>query len=112
MDDASVSIFPEVKEAIHARGACLMHAAPYSSDLNLTKNFFSVCKAMSKRNKELDWTIRHCLEMNAVTPFIAYRECKKCGIPLCGVKVEDDNDNDVLIGACFATAILVKDNFM
>ena len=60
---------------------------------------------MLKRNEELDWMSRHELGMNAVTPLIARREYKKCGIPLCGVIVEDDNENDILIGACVANLI-------
>ena len=55
---------------------------------------------------------RHDLGMNDVTPLIACREYNKCGIPLCGVMVEDDNENDILIGACVATAVLVTDNLL
>ena len=55
---------------------------------------------------------RHELGMSAVTPLIAHREYKTCGIPLCGVIVDEDNEDDILIGACVATAVLVTDNLI
>ena len=55
---------------------------------------------------------RHDLVMNTLTHLIANRECKKCGMPLCGVKVEDDNENGMLFGACVVTAVLVTDDLM
>ena len=112
MDNASVHMLPEVKEAIHACGAYLMYTAPYSPDLNPIEKMFSVYKAMLKRNEELDWMSRHELGMSAVTPLIAHREYKTCGIPLCGVIVDEDNEDDILIGACVATAVLVTDNLL
>ena len=47
---------------------------------------------------------RHDLELSYVTPLIAHRFYKTHGMPLCGVIVEDDEENDILIGAC-ATAV-------
>ena len=112
MDNASVHMLPEVKEAIHARGAYLMYTAPYSPDLNPIKKMFSVYKAMMKRNEELDWMSRHVLALNSVTPLIARKEYKKCGIPLCGVIVEDFR-NDLIMGGNVATvSILVLNHLL
>ena len=49
--------------------------------------------------------------MNAVTTLITHREHENFCVPLYGVKVEDDNENDFLIGACVDTSVLVTDKF-
>ena len=85
-------------------------AAPCSLDLNPIEEMFSGCKAMLKRNQELDWMTRHEVGMSAATPLIDHSEHEKCGTPLYGVVAADANENDVLIGAYVATAILFTDN--
>ena len=112
MDNATVHMLPEVKEAIHACGAYLMYTAPYSPDLNPIEKMFSVYKAMLKRNEELDWMSRHDIALSSITPSIAHKEFKKCGIPLCGVVVQDDIEDDDLIVICAGISILVNYNLL
>ena len=89
-----------------------MCTAPYSSDLNPIEKMFSVYKAILKRNEELDWMNRHDLALSAVTPLIARKEYKKCGIPLCGVIVEDCGNDLVMGGIGAAVSILVLTNLL
>ena len=71
LDNATVHMLPEVKEAIHAAGAYLLYTAAYSPDLNPIEKMFSVYKATLKRNEELDWLSRHDLALASVTPYKA-----------------------------------------
>ena len=71
MNNASVHMLPEVKEAIHAAGAYLLYTALYLLDLNPIKKMFSVYKAALKRNKELDWISRQNLAVASITPYKA-----------------------------------------
>ena len=67
---------------------------------------------MLKRNEELDWMSRHVLALSSVTPLIARKEYKKCGIPLCGVIVQDCG-NDLIMGGVVATvSILVLNHLL
>ena len=100
MDNASVHMLPEVKEEMHACSAFLMHTAPYSPDVNPIEKMTSVCKTMLKSNEKLDWMRRHDLGLSSVTPLISRRFYKTCRMPLCGVMVEDDDENNILIGLC------------
>ena len=106
MDNASVHMLPEVKEAIHNKDAYLMYTPPYSPDLNPIEKMFSVYKAALKRNEELDWLTRHDKALAAVTPSIAKKEFKTCGIPLCGVSIDDADDDFAIITTLFTAALL------
>ena len=48
--------------------------------------------------------------MNVATPSITHREHGKCGVLLCGVKVEDENENGMLVSARLTIAFLVTDD--
>ena len=101
LDNATVHMLPEVKEAIHAAGAYLLYTAAYSPDLNPIEKMFSVYKATLKRNEELDWLSRHDLALASVTPYKARKFFKKCGVPLCGVRVDDVEDEFVACSTAF-----------
>ena len=53
MDNASVHMLPEVKEAIHAKGAYFMYTAPYSPDLNPIKKMFPVYKSNAEAKRRV-----------------------------------------------------------
>ena len=109
LDNATVHMLPEVKEAIHAAGAYLLYTASYSPDLNPIEKMFSVYKATLKRNEELDWLSRHELAVASVTPYKAGKFYKKCGVPLCGVRV-DDVVEEFVVGAGAFVSTLVLNN--
>ena len=97
------------KETIHAAGAYLLYTASYSLDLNPIKKIFSVYKATLKRNEELDWLSRHELAVASVMPYKAGKFYKKCGVPLCGVPV-DDMEEEMVVGAGAFGSSLVLNN--
>ena len=100
MYNASVHMFPEVKEATCACGECLKCVLHLNHPISIRLRFFSARKAMLNRNEELDWMSTHYLELSSLTPLIARREYKTCVMPLCSFMVEDDDEIDILICTC------------
>ena len=94
MDNASTHMSWEVVDAIEGAGAYLLYSAPYSPDLSPIEYCFNIYKAKLKRHSR-EYAVEqyfdlHMLALDAVTPDIAIKEFRKCGIPFSDMILTSD----------------------
>ena len=94
MDNASTHMSWEVVEAIESAGAYLLYTAPYSPDLSPIEFCFNIYRARLKRDARLyrhdEFFDLHMAALEAITPDIAIKEFRKCGIPFSNMVLTSD----------------------
>ena len=94
MDNASTHMSWDVVEAIENTGAYLLYTAPYSPDLSPIEYCFNIYKAklkrISKDYRNDEFFDMHMIALEAVTPDIAIKEFRKCGIPFSEMLLTSD----------------------